>query len=176
MDRIGVFTHDFQILYLFETRETLEFVLNNSFEGSLYTRRRWWFCCYLYKWYNLWCKTLSNKQSTACYSRFNYTKTRNISKFLVGARWCNFKRLLGSFKLERFHSSWALIQKTFLLKRGASSRWSFHPNSAWDHREDAPQFTAGYFARGLFQNFTNVREVIWNVKKQTHKKQSKGRV
>ena len=105
MDRIGVFTHDFQILYLFETRETLEFVLNNSFEGSLYTRRRWWFCCYLYQWYNLWCKTLSNKQSAACYSRFHHTKTRNISKTPVGARWCNFKRLLGTIsKLLSSHS------------------------------------------------------------------------
>ena len=105
MDRIGVFTRDFQILYLFETRETLEFVLNNSFEGSLYTRRRWWFCCYLYKWYNLWCKTLSNKQSAACYSRFHHTKTRNISKTPVGARWCNFKRLLGTIsKLLSSHS------------------------------------------------------------------------
>ena len=26
------------------------------------------------------------------------------------------------------------------VKRGASSRWSFHPNSADDHREDAPHF------------------------------------
>ena len=31
MDRIGVFTRDFQILYLFETRETLEFNFEELF-------------------------------------------------------------------------------------------------------------------------------------------------
>ena len=149
MDRIGVFTHDFQILYLFETRETLEFVLKNSFEGSLYTRRRWWFCCYLYQWYNLWCKTLSDKQSAACYSRFHYTKTRNISKTPVGARWCNFKRLLGTIsKLLSSHS-----KKTLLIKcvRFPDERRLYTAPCGIPTKN-------GYFSRGLFQNITNVRQ------------------
>ena len=101
---------------------------NTPFTGSLYTRRRWWFCCYLYQWYNLWCKTLSNKQSAACYSRFHYSETRNISQIDC----CHFGGNMGHVGKVGCVSPRVIDSILPHVEFGSN-----------DHREDTPHFTFG---------------------------------